>query len=104
MLDLTVHRKEMLIGKIPKPRHEGITEQIAQSKYMFCESMGIRAVLAEAQNGVVFEQAIEHIKRLARRAGDDARAEHRILIRGVRIYGGRPVVITQVPRIVGEEQ
>ncbi len=49
-------------------------------------------------------QAIEHIERLARRAGDDARAKHGILIRSVRVHGDGPLVVAEIARIVGGEQ
>jgi hypothetical protein len=61
-------------------------------------------VLPQSQDRVVFQKAIEHIKRLARRAGYYARAEHRILVGGVGVHGYRSLVIAKIPRVIRGKQ
>ena len=56
-----VHFKQVLVSGVAEPRH----------------------ALAKAQDGVVFKQAIEDVRRFPRRARNDARPEHGILIRGM---------------------
>jgi hypothetical protein len=56
-----VHLKEVLVGQIAQLWHEGIAEQVTQPEDVLREAVGIGIVLAEAQHGVVFEQAVQHI-------------------------------------------
>ena len=87
----------MLIGQIAQPWHEGIAEQITQPKDVLGKAVRIGVVFAhlglpargryrrKAQNRIVFEQSVQHVKRFSRGTGDDARAENRVLIGGVRV-------------------
>ena len=104
VISLAVHLIKVLIGQIAQPRHKGIAQQITQSKDVFREAVRIRVVLPQSQDRVVFQKAIEHIKRLARRAGYYARAEHRILIGGVGVHGYRSLVIAKIPRVIRGKQ
>jgi hypothetical protein len=51
---------------------------------MLGEPVGVRVMLAQAQNSVVFQQSIEDIQGFTRRARDDPGAEDRVLIGRVR--------------------
>ncbi len=48
VVGLPAHLINVLVGEIAQPGHEGITEQITQSKNMLREAMRVRVVLAEA--------------------------------------------------------
>ena len=67
-----------------------------------CVSVG--SVLAQAQNGVIFEQAVEHVEGFARAAGDDPRSEHAKLVRYVRINRQGALIVAKVARVEGGQQ
>jgi hypothetical protein len=104
VISLAVHLIKVLIGQIAQPRHKGIAQQITQSKDVFREAVRIRVVFPQSQDRVVFQKAIEHIKRLARRAGYYPRAEHRILVGGVGVHGYRSLVIAKIARVIRGKQ
>ena len=51
---------------------------------------GVGGVLADVRSGVVLENAVEHVERLARRAGDGARGVDADLVGGVRVDASAP--------------
>jgi hypothetical protein len=84
-----------LIGKIPEPRHEIDAEQEAEAPQGFGEPAGVGRVLADRQNGIVLQDAVEDVVGLARRAGDRLRAVDAVLVGGVGIERERPLVMTK---------
>ena len=67
---------KLLICQVPNARHEGIAQQIAQPKGVLNVPMRVSGMLSQAQDGVVFQQAVQDIEGLARRAGDDPGAKN----------------------------
>jgi len=98
-LGFPVEFVEPLIRQIAEPGHERVAHQKGGPKDVFSEPVSVRVVLPQAQDRVVFEQAIQDIKRLARRARNDTRAENRILVRGMSVYADRAIIVAEVARV-----
>ena len=71
---------------------------------MFCETVRIVGVLSEAENGVVFKQAIDYVEGLARSTGDDPSPEDAEPVRHMRIEAHGTIVVPEVARVEGGEQ
>ena len=99
-----IDRAQHLVGKILQSRHELDAEQGAQPEEVLGEAMGVRGMLADRQDSVVFEDAGEHVTRFARCAGDHPRGVDTVLVGSVGIEGERAVVIAEIAGIEAAEQ
>ena len=68
------------------------------------EAVGVREVLARAQDGVVCEKTVEDVQCLANRTRDRLRAEDRGLVRRVGVDRDRAIVVAEVPRVEPSQQ
>jgi hypothetical protein len=80
VIGAAINRAQHLVGKVLQPRHELDPEQGAQPEEVLGEAVGVRGMLADRQDGVVFEDAGEHVTRFARRAGDHPRGVDAVLV------------------------
>src|SRR3954453_320921 len=71
---------------------------------VFSKPAGICCVLADSQEGVIVEDAVEDIARLARGTGNGAGGIDAVLVGGVGVQRECPFIVAEVAGIEGAEQ
>jgi hypothetical protein len=57
-----------------------LLDQVTKAEELFRKTVGIGGMLVRPQDGVVFQQPVEHVERFSRRTGDGAGAEYAVLV------------------------
>ena len=76
---------ELALLEVANARREAETEQVAEAEHVIGDTARVGVVLLDRQSGVVIEQAVEDVRRLAGGRRDHLRVERPELVGDVRV-------------------
>ena len=77
---IALRNEQLGVAKVADARREAETQQVHQGEDMIGEARRVGVVLLDPQVGLVIQQAIEHIGRVAQADVDYLGAEGRVLV------------------------
>jgi len=83
------HRINLVVPEVPDARCESKPQHVARSEHLISEAGGVRVMLLDPQVGVMTEEAVQHVQRIAHGGVDHLRVEWAVLIRYMRVERDR---------------
>ena len=78
-----------MVPEVADARRKSKPQHVARPEHLIGEAGGIRVMLLDPEVGVVTEEAIQHVQRVANGGVDHLRMEWAVLIRHMRVERNR---------------
>ena len=104
VVDKPVHAIQLLVFEVPDTRHKIEAQQVTQGKDDLGVAVGIRRMLANLQNRVVFQQPIEDVRGLAGATRNHLGAKDGGLVGDVGVDADGLLVVAVIPWVIGRQQ
>ena len=88
---------QLAVREVAQARREAVAEEGHEAEDVVGRAAGVDGVLLDGEAGLVVEQTVEHVRRLAGGGGDDLRVERPVLVGDVGVEAhARLVAVTRV--------